>query len=240
MGVVQSTFPWLRLMLLLAVSAGLGLSLASCADTRGGPIAYDAGTFSAPDPTIIKPLETGYRIAPMDTLDIKIFRMADLSGQYNVDLMGNIAMPLIGDVAAAEKTPEELDRLLTAKFGEKYLQNPDISVAIKASASRSLTIDGAVKNAGAYPVNGPMSLMQAVALAGGLTEDANARRVAVFRQIDGKRQAAAFDLTSIRRGQAEDPQIYSGDIVVVDGSSVKEAQKRFLNAIPILSIFRPF
>ena len=52
--------------------------------------------------------------------------------------------------------------------------------------------------------------------------------------------AAAFDLTLIRRGQSEDPQIYPGDIIVVDGSSLKAAQKELLSAIPILSIFRPF
>jgi polysaccharide export outer membrane protein len=85
-----------------------------------------------------------------------------------------------------------------------------------------------------------MTLIQAVALAGGTGDDANPRRVAVFRTVGGKRQAAAFDLTAIRRGQAPDPQIYPGDIVVVDGSSVKAAQKSILNSLPILSIFRPF
>lgn len=240
MGVVQLTFAALRRVFGVVFVAGAAVTLAGCTDKRGGPIAYDVPTFGAPDPTTVVPLETGYRIAPMDTLAVKVFRMEDLSGEYEVDLMGNIAMPLIGDVPAAEKTPEELDKLLTSRFSEKYLRNPDVSVAIKSSSRRKVTIDGAVKTAGSYPVSGPMTLMQAVALAGGLTEDANARRVAIFRQIAGKRQAAAFDLMSIRRGQEEDPQVYSGDIVVVDGSSVKETQKRIMNALPILSIFRPF
>ena len=51
---------------------------------------------------------------------------------------------------------------------------------------------------------------------------------------------ADFDLTSIRRGQASDPQIYPGDIIVVDGSSVKAAEKQFFQSFPLLSIFRPF
>ena len=222
------------------MALGGAVGLASCSDSRGGPIPYNVTTFGTPDAPTILPLESGYRIAPMDTLTIKIFRMAELSGDFEVDLMGNISMPLIGDVSAADKTPEELDRLLTAKYGTKYLQNPDVSVAIKSSAGRNVTIDGAVKSAGAFPVNRPLTLMQAVALAGGTTEDANARRVAVFRQISGQRQAAAFDLISIRRGETPDPTIYSGDIVIVDGSAVKETQKRILNALPILSIFRPF
>jgi polysaccharide export outer membrane protein len=83
-------------------------------------------------------------------------------------------------------------------------------------------------------------LIQAIAAAGGPTENANPRRVAIFRQIGGQRQAAAFDLTDIRRGQAADPQVYAGDIIVVDGSATKEAQRQILNSLPILSIFRPF
>ena len=82
--------------------------------------------------------------------------------------------------------------------------------------------------------------MQAIALAGGSSPEANAHRVAIFRTIQGKRQAAAFDLVDIRRGQAEDPPIYPGDIVVVDGSSIKALQKQIMNGLPILSIFRPF
>ncbi|QIL02414.1 polysaccharide export protein [Sphingomonas sinipercae] len=226
------------LMLLLLGTAAFAAS--GCGDKRGGPIPYDPSSFGAPDSATLVPLEQGYKIAPMDTLSVKVFKMTDLTGDYQVDLLGNISMPLIGEVPAANKTPEELDRLLTARFGEKYLENPDVSIGIKSSARRNVTVDGAVKSAGAFPVNGPMTLMQAVALAGGLTEDANARRVAVFRQISGTRQAAAFDLVTIRRGETPDPQIYSGDIVVVDGSSVKATQKKLLNALPVFSIFRPF
>jgi polysaccharide export outer membrane protein len=58
--------------------------------------------------------------------------------------------------------------------------------------------------------------------------------------ISGQRQAAAFDLTGIRRGEAQDPQIYPGDIVVVDGSKIKEAQRQIFQSVPLLSIFRPF
>ena len=87
---------------------------------------------------------------------------------------------------------------------------------------------------------GNLTLMQAVALAKGTSEDANPHRVAVFRTIGGKRQAAAFDLVSIRRGQAQDPAIYPGDIVVVDGSSIKTLQKQIFQALPDIGLFGPF
>jgi polysaccharide export outer membrane protein len=214
------------------------LLLAGCADTRGGTIPYDK-PLAAPDEVKFQTLETNYKIAPMDKLAIKVFKMDDLSGEYDVDLAGNISLPLVGQVPAANLTTAQLDDQLTQKLGAKYLEHPDVSVAIKASTAHVVTVDGAVKDGGSFPVGGPISLIQAVAMAKGTSEDANARRVAVFRTIGGQRQAAAFDLTSIRRGQAPDPQIYPGDIVVVDGSSVKATQKQILQSIPLLSIFGP-
>lgn len=225
-----------RLFQLLPLFASL--VLASCADTRGGTIPYDK-PLAAPDEVKFQTLGADYKIAPMDKLSVKVFRMEDLSGDYDVDLAGNISLPLIGQIEAANLTTAQLDDQLTQKLGAKYLEHPDVSVAIKASTAHVVTVDGAVKEGGSYPVAGPISLIQAVAMAKGTSEDANARRVAVFRTIGGQRQAAAFDLTSIRRGQSPDPRIYPGDIVVVDGSSVKATQKQILQSIPLLSIFGP-
>jgi polysaccharide biosynthesis/export protein len=221
--------------------AVVGLVLvAACSDSRGGPIPYNVETFGAPDAPKVVPLEQNYRIAPLDTLSIKVFKMADLTGDYEVDLTGKISMPLIGEVPAVELTTAELDQRLTEKLGEKYLENPDVSVGIKSSTRRNVTVDGSVGKSGSYAVNGPTTLIQAIAAAGGVSENGNPRRVAIFRQIGGQRQAAAFDLTSIRRGEAPDPQVYAGDIIVVDGSATKAAQRQILNSLPILSIFRPF
>lgn len=214
------------------------LIVAGCADTRGGSIPYDR-PLAAPDEVTFQTLGTDYKIAPMDKLAIKVFRMEDLTGDYDVDLAGNISLPLIGQIQAANLTTAQLDDQLTSKLGEKYLEHPDVSVAIKSSTAHVVTVDGAVKDGGSFPVGGPTTLIRAVAMAKGTTEDANARRVAVFRTIGGKRQAAAFDLTSIRRGEAPDPEIFPGDIIVVDGSKVKAVQKQILQSIPLLAIFGP-
>lgn len=224
--------------LLVAAFLAAAISLSGCADTRGGSIPYDR-PLAPPDAVTFQTLGTDYRIAPMDKLGIKVFKMEDLSGDYEVDLAGNISLPLIGQIEAANLTTAQLDDLLTQKLGAKYLEHPDVSVAIKSSTAHVVTIDGAVNGAGSFPVGGPISLIQAVAMARGTTEDANPRRVAVFRTAGGKRQAAAFDLTAIRRGQSPDPQIFPGDIVVVDGSSVKATQKKLLQAIPVLALFGP-
>lgn len=213
--------------------------VAGCADTRGGSIPYDK-PLGAPDEQHFQTLPESYKIAPMDTLSIKVFKADDLSGDYSVDLAGHISMPLVGEVEAANLTTDQLDQKLTALLGQKYFEHPDVSVAIKASTAHVVTIDGAVNQGGQFPVAGSLTLIQAISLAHGTTEDANARRLAIFRTIDGQRQAAAFDLTAIRRGEAPDPQVYPGDIIVVDGSKIKEAEKQIFQSVPLIGMFRPF
>lgn len=232
---VHPIFRQVAVIALIVASQTIG----ACADKRGGIIPYDR-PLGAPDEPKITTLAQDYKILPLDTLTIKVFKADDLSGDYEVDLLGNISLPLIGQVQAATLAPEELKVRLAEKLGQKYLENPDVSVGVKASRSRTVTVDGAVHEGGTFPVGSPVTLIQAVAMAKGTTEDANPRRVAVFRTVAGKRQAAAFDLTDIRRGRADDPIVYPGDIVVVDGSSIKAFQKQILQSVPLAGLFRPF
>jgi polysaccharide export outer membrane protein len=229
----------MRMCLALVVLLSF-ISLSACAGTRGGPIAYNVEDFGRPDTPASLTLEEDYRIAPLDTLKISVFQVPDLSGDFEVDLTGHIALPLLGNVKAVDITTAELDRRLTQQLGAKYLQSPDVSVGVKSSTRRNVTVDGSVRQPGVFPVNGPMTLLQVIAMARGTDDSANPRRVAIFRQIEGKRMAAAFDLTSIRRGKMEDPKVYSGDIVVVDGSRVRAIQREILTALPVLGIFNPF
>src|SRR5437764_3706515 len=157
--------------LLSVISIAGTILVAGCADTRGGSIPYDR-PFAAPDEVKFQTLETNYKIAPMDKLSIKVFRMEDLSGDYDVDLAGNISLPLIGQIQAVNLTTAELDDQLTQKLSAKYLEHPDVSVAIKASTAHVVTVDGAVKEAGSFPLGGPTSLIRAIAMAKGTTEDA--------------------------------------------------------------------
>jgi polysaccharide export outer membrane protein len=224
----------------LAICVAAFAMLASCSGTRGGPIPYNPTGFTAPDAPAVQALEEDYKIAPLDTLHVSVFQVNDLTGDYEVDLTGTISLPLIGSVRAVDLTTRELDDKITQLLSAKYLQHPDVSVAVKSSSTRNVTVDGSVRQAGVYPVTGHLTLLQVIAIAHGTDENANPHRVAVFRTIKGQRMAAAFDLADIRRGQAEDPRIYSGDIVVVDGSKVKGTWATILQSLPILGFFRPF
>jgi polysaccharide export outer membrane protein len=224
----------LRRPILAAVFASVVAMTAGC-DTRGGNIPYRA--LGTPDEAHFDVLPTDYRIAPMDTLNIKVFQADNMSGDYAVDLAGHISLPLVGEVEAANLTTEQLDDKLTQLLGAKYYEHPDVTVAIKDSNAHSVTVDGAVTQSGRYPVAGNLSLMQAIAMAKGTTSDANDRRVAIFRTISGQREAAAFDLKAIRRGEAKDPAVYPGDIIIVDGSAIKSAYKTILSAVPLTYVF---
>jgi polysaccharide export outer membrane protein len=221
-----------------ALAAAAAVLTAGCADTRGGTIPYDRA-LAAPDPPTVQALDSNYKIAPLDKLTIKVFKGDEISGDYDVDLAGHISLPLVGELEAVNLTTAELDDKLTQQLGQRYFEHPDVSVAIKQSTAHVVTVDGAVGQAGQYSVAGPMTLIQAVALARGTADDANPRRVAVFRTIGGQRQAAAFDLTAIRRGQAADPRIYAGDIVVVDGSRIKAVERQLMQTVPLMGLFRP-
>lgn len=232
-----------KVLAMLLLGAML-LGLAACASDRLTNVPYDPAIFKAPqlEPAVVARGEA--QIAPYDKLEIKVFQVEDLSGEFQVNPAGQISFPLIGLVTAAGKTPVQLSRVIEAQLGTKYLRSPKVQVNLTEAAAleQTFTVDGSVNEPGAFPVKGSTTLMRAVALAKGLDDGANPRRVVVFRTIDGQRHAAGFDLLAVRRAQSEDPIIYPNDIIVVDGrdNRVRSAFQQILQTIPILAIFRPF
>lgn len=216
----------------------LALLVSGCA-SRGGSIAYDVADFGAPDPVSQTALQADYTIAPLDKLSIQVFQVKDLSGTFEVDLTGRITMPFIGSVRAVDMTADELAGELKTRFAQGYLKNPEIAVGVAESRGSALTVEGSVKTPGVYPVIGRTTLLQAIARSGGIDEYGNAKRVAIFRQIDGKRMAAAFDVTTIRAGESADPEVFRGDIIVVDGNNVRRAWRDTIQAFPLFQVFSP-
>lgn len=214
--------------------------LSGCASQSGSPVVstedQERMLLSVPDTTLpIQNLEV--RVSPMDILEITIFGASDLSNSYQVDYEGNLKMPLIGTVPAAGYSPLELADILEAQLGEKYLQEPDVVVRITETTTRYLTIDGSVAKPGMYPVERQLTLLQALSLSGGPTDRANPKKVVIFRQIEGKRSAAAFNLHQIRDGKADDPLVYPNDIIVMDGSEARRTYGEILRSLPLLGLF---
>lgn len=183
---------------------------------------------------------TDYTLGPADVVQVSVFGVSDLDGEYDVNFQGAIDFPLLGAVPAAGKTTTRLSQDLESKLGAQYLQNPQVRVTVLEAVSERITVDGSVVNPGIYDLQGQMSLLQAVALAGGPSEGANLKKVLIFRQIDGQRMAAAFNLKDIREGEERDPQVYGNDVIVMDGSGAKSRYENLWRAAPIIGLFRFF
>lgn len=212
------------------------LVLAACASSNGDG---SFETLSIPDAT--SSVAVGdLRIGQMDTLQVVVFGVDELNGTYQVDFDGNVRLPLIGLVPALGRTPGDLSNEIENLYEENFLQDPSVTVNVIESVGRRITLDGSIKSPGQVSITGSMTLLQAVALGGGPTESANPRRVVVFRQINGERHSASFDLTAIRNGKADDPEIFGNDIIVVDGSEARRTYGEVLRSLPLVALFLAF
>lgn len=181
------------------------------------------------------PQSKSYRIGPLDVLEITVFKVPELSKTLQVSEAGSINYPLVGEIQAGGRTAREIEQVLTAKLGARYLQNPQISVFVKEHNSQRITVEGAVKKPGVIAMAGGMSLLQAIAQAQGLEQTAETTAV-VFRQTAGRRTAAKYDIDAIRSGKADDPALESGDVVIVPTSDLKEGINTIVKFLPLATI----
>lgn len=215
---------------------GLAFLVAACQSADMPPASFSGESLALPDQTSI--IRSGdLRIGPLDKLQVRVYGVQDLNGDYQVDTFGNIKMPLVDEVFAQGYTAFEFAKILEQRLGETYLQDPDVTVSILESQGQEITIEGAVRKPGVYPVEGQLSLLQAIAISGGPSENANPRKVAIFRVINGEKQAAVFDLKAIRNHKMEDPAVYGNDIIVMDGSEAQQTYREVIRSIPLIGLF---
>lgn len=167
-----------------------------------------------------------YRVGPNDLLDIEILNLDNGKRTVRVNAAGSVTLPLIGSVTVAGLTQEQVEKHLADLYGEKYLQNPQVSVFIREFTTERITVDGAIAKPGIYPLVGPMTLLRVIALAGGFGQIADPSDVLVYRQGDkGQREVAKFDVNRIRSGKDPDPPIKGDDLIVVQRDSARAALK---------------
>ncbi len=177
---------------------------------------------------------------PFSELRIEVFGVPDMQRDIMTDGEGNFSFPLVGTVAAAGRAPADVAEEIRGKLAGRYIRDPHVTVNFKSSSnplsvqSMSVTVDGQVNKAGAYPVVGRVTLMRAVALAGGLNEFAKLEDVVVFREVGGKEYVAIYNLEAIRRGNYSDPEIFPNDVVVVGDSPARRRFKDILQATPAI------
>lgn len=207
---------------------GLGGQASANAQKIFAANAPGAGSGSAED----------YRISGLDVLQISVLGLKDLDNTVQVSTSGMISLPLIKTVKAGGKTTTQLEQEIAKKLSASYLQSPQVTVFVKEYNSQRVTVDGAVIKPGIFPIQGKMSLMQSIALAEGLTRVADPTGVIIFRQINGQKQAARFDLKMVRSGKVPDPNLIAGDIVMVDESAARTTLRDINDYLPFSGVFK--
>jgi polysaccharide export outer membrane protein len=184
------------------------------------PAAAPAATAAAvPPPMPLDPrmadMMTAYQIGAEDLLDISVWKNIELSRTVPVRPDGMVSLPLVNDIHAAGLTPGELRDQITTRLSD-YIPAPEVSVIVREVHSRKVAVVGAVKTPGRYELRSPMTVLEVIALAQGLTDFASRDRIVVIRNIDGKTTRIPFNYRKIADGAGQENFfVRPGDIVVV-------------------------
>jgi polysaccharide export outer membrane protein len=190
---------------------------------RDGSFGGDSLPAAAPEPATAAAGEAEpsprrdaeYHVRPGDVLRITVWKEPDLSSDAMVRSDGKITVPLLGDVIAARRTPRELGAELGSGFG-RFVEEPQVTVAIVQTQSARFFIVGQVEHAGDYPLSGQISVLQAIALAGGFTPFARGSQVRVFRGELGTEGVTVVDFDKLARGDVrQNVVINPGDTIFV-------------------------
>jgi len=172
-----------------------------------------------------------YKISPRDIVDVSVFQVPDLTKTVQVSEDGNVTLPLVGKVGFGGKTTHEAEEELATKLKAKYLQSPQVSILIKQFGQR-VTVSGEVKTPRVFPIDGAVTLSEAIANAGGLGDLADVNRVHVARTRSGHVTDHVYDLAAIQSGKATDPVLQGGDLVVAEQSGSLVALKNVKDLLP--------
>jgi polysaccharide biosynthesis/export protein len=150
---------------------------------------------------------------------VQVFGVDQLTRTVRVNGRGMISLPLIGAVDVGGLTAQQAETLVVQKLAESYLQDPQVSLFIKEYTSQRVVIEGAVNKPGVYPLRGPTTLLQSLAIAGGQGNLSDMTEVMLFRtDAGGRRETLTFDVEKIRSGEISDPPVVNEDMIVVKRS----------------------
>jgi polysaccharide biosynthesis/export protein len=191
---------------LFVVAASVAGSAQAPADQMPGAPAQPAGAILPDD----------YVIGPEDVVAVLFWREPDMSGDFTVRPDGKITLPLIGDTVAIGLKPEGL-RNEIQKAAAKFLADANVTVIIKQINSRKVFITGQVNQPGAFALASPRTVLQLIALAGGLNEFADGDHITIMRTAGGQTHVFKFNYKAVSKGNnlAQNIQLAPGDTVVV-------------------------
>src|SRR5262245_15458989 len=189
------------------------LAITSVAGAQTAPAARSVAA-AITTSTVIQP--PGYVIGADDVLGIVFLYEKELSTDVSVRPDGRISLPMLNDIQAAGLTPEQL-RVNLTKAADAYIQEPTVSVIVKQINSRKVFITGKISKPGVYPLHESTTVLQLIALAGGLLEYANEKNIVVMRSENGTTASHRYNHKEVvsRKRLEQNIELKSGDTIVV-------------------------
>ena len=202
-------------LLVVALSAPLLAQTAKPAQPAPVPAAP-----AQEQPAVIRPpgmdIPGSYVIGPEDVLGIVFWRDKEMSTDAKVRPDGRIALPLLNEIQAAGLTPEELQKKITEE-SKKYMEDASVTVVVREINSLRVFITGQVSKPGPYTLTSATTVIQLIAVAGGLSEYANSKNIMIMRKEGDKQVSLKFNYKEVAAGKKlqQNIQLKPGDTVVV-------------------------
>ena len=198
-----------------AASAAFLLLLASdnlAGQQKAAPVAKAAAGAAA----VTTAPALDYTIGVGDVLNIVFWREMDMSGEVVVRPDGKITVPLVKEVNAVGLTPAQLQSELETS-AKRFIQEPNVTVSVRTINSRTAYIQGNVARPAAYALTGPTTVLQFLALAGGVLEFAKADEILIIRSDNGKSTSFKFNYDDVKKAKnlGQNIELRPGDTIIV-------------------------
>jgi polysaccharide biosynthesis/export protein len=219
---IRMTSPMLLVRATLAVSIFSGLSLFAQANPSKPVASPPTATQTANNTgnasgAPAKPHDNTFVIGNDDVLAINVWKEPDISRSIPVRSDGKISLPLVGELQAAGETPEQLEQQIAGKL-KSYIAEPEVTVIVQQINSQKFNILGQVNKPGAYPLTNSLTVLDAIALAGGFRDFAKQKSIYVLRQnADGGQTRLNFNYKDVVKGKdgAQNVRLQARDTIVI-------------------------
>jgi len=156
------------------------------------------------------------RVGIDDTFDVRVYGEAELTGTFRVATDGTVDYPLAGRIAVAGLRTGEIQQVLVGKLKDRYLRDPQVVVTVKERNSQKITVLGQIAKPGQVPYYPNMTIVDAIASAGGFTGIAAKNSVNLRREAAGKIEIRVYPVADISEGRSPNVMVLPGDVLVVD------------------------
>lgn len=197
-------------LLFLLSTVSTAQAQANRPSSGGSSSGSPTGTTGKTPPAAKADVGAEYRLVPGDKLRIEVYKDAQLSQSLQVRPDGKITLPLLGDIAAAGKTSLELRDAIAGSL-TTYINNPTVTVIVVETEPPVFYVMGEVMDAGPYPLKGQVSVLQALAMAGGFKDFANTKNITIRRGS----QTLKFDYKAALKGEDTPMLVQAGDTIIV-------------------------